>query len=166
MSADQVVRSYLDALEAKDLVRVDSLISPDLVFVTPLKPLGKHDLLRVFKAIFDAFPDWRFDHQELVTTGDVVKTRLRMAGTHTGTFVPPFPGLKPIKATGTKVVLPEQEFVYHVEREQIARIVPEPVPNGGIPGLLKQIGVTLPPVWLLRLVMKLSGLFRRGTASA
>ena len=56
MSAEQVVRSYFDALEAKDLVRIDAVISPDLVFVTPLKPLGKQDLLNLFTAMFDAFP--------------------------------------------------------------------------------------------------------------
>ena len=166
MSPDQVVRSYFDALEAKDLVRVDALISPDLVFITPLKPLSKHDLLGVFRSMLDAFPDWRFDHQEPVTTGDIVRARLRMSGTHTRTFVPPFPGLKPVKATGRKVVLPEQEFVYHVDRDRITRIVPEPVPGGGVPGLLQQIGVTLPPLWLLRIVMKVLGVFRRRTASA
>ena len=164
--AEQVVRSYFDALEAKDLVRVDAVVSPDLVFVTPLKPLGKQDLLRLLRAVFDAFPDWRFDHQELVTSGDIVKTKLRMAGTHTGMFVPPLRVLKPINATGRKVVLPEQEFVYHVEGGKIVRIVPEPVPDGGIPGLLKQIGVTLPPLWLMRLIARVSGLVRGGALSA
>jgi predicted ester cyclase len=166
MSAEQVVRSYFDALEAKDLARLNEVVSPDLVFVTPLRPLGKQDLLRVFSAIFDAFPDWRFDHQELVTAGDTVKTKLRMTGTHTGTFVPPIRALKPIKATGKKVVLPEQEFVYYVDSGKIARIVSEPVPDGGIPGLLTQLGVRLPPLWLIRLIAKVSGLVRRGAPSA
>ena len=164
MTAEQVVRKYFDALEAKDLAKVEALVSRNLVFVTPLKPLGKDDLIKVFRAIFDAFPDWRFDHKELVTTGTVVKTNLRMAGTHTGMFVPPLGMLKPINATGRKVVLPEQEFVYYVEAGQITRIVSEPVPNGGIPGLLTQIGVRLPPLWLLRVIAKLSGLVRRGSS--
>jgi hypothetical protein len=89
-----------------------------------------------------------------------------MTGTHTGTFVPPIRALKPIKATGKKVVLPEQEFVYYVDSGKIARIVSEPVPDGGIPGLLKQLGVRLPPLWLIRLIAKVSGLVRRGAPSA
>jgi predicted ester cyclase len=117
MSAEHVVRSYFDALEAKNLDRVDALVSADLVVVTPLRPLGKPDLLGLFKAIFDAFPDWRFDPQELVIAGDSVTTKLRMAGTHTGTFVPPLRVLKPVKATGKKVILPEQTFVYADRRD-------------------------------------------------
>jgi ketosteroid isomerase-like protein len=56
VNAEEVVRSYLAALEAKDLARFDLLVSPDLVFVTPPRPLGKKDLLAVFRAIWDGFP--------------------------------------------------------------------------------------------------------------
>jgi predicted ester cyclase len=155
------VRSYFAALETKDVAGLDMLVSDDLVFVTPLRPLGKQDLLGVFRAIWGGFPDWSFNHGELVATGDVVSTKLRMAGTHTATFVPPLGRLKPVSPTGTKVVLPEQEFVYHVENGRIIRIIPEDVPGGGVPGLLRQIGVKLPPLWLMRIVMSLTELGRR-----
>ena len=160
MDAQEVVRSYLAALEAQDLARLDLLVSKDLVFVTPLRPLGKQDLLAVFRAIWDGFPDWHFNHGELVAMDDIVRTKLRMAGTHTATFVPPLGRLKPVGPTGKRVVLPEQEFVYHVENGRIARIVPENVPGGGIPGLLRQIGVRLPPLWLMRLLMTVTRLAR------
>jgi hypothetical protein len=61
-------------------------------------------------------------------------------------------------------VLPGQEFVYHVEAGQITRIVPDADPNGGMPELLRQIGVRLPPLWLMRIVARIAG-FVRGKRS-
>jgi hypothetical protein len=84
-----------------------------------------------------------------------------MAGTHTATFVPPFSRFKPINATGKRVVLPSQEFVYHVQGEHIVRIVPEAVANGGMPELMRQIGARVPPLWLLKFISKVSALLRR-----
>jgi hypothetical protein len=85
-----------------------------------------------------------------------------MGGTHTATFVPPLGRFNPVSPTGKKVLLPEQKFEYHVENGRIARIIPENVPGGGIPGLLRQIGVRLPPLWLMRVLVAVTRLVRRG----
>jgi predicted ester cyclase len=161
MNPEQIVDAYLDALGAKDLARLSGFISPHLVFVTPLRPMSKEDLLAFFRALFAAFPDWRVERSPLSVSGNVVTTKLQMAGTHTATFVPPFSRFKPINATGKRVVLPSQEFVYHVQGEHIVRIVPEAVANGGMPELMRQIGARVPPLWLLKFISKVSALLRR-----
>ena len=161
MDPEHVLRQYFAALDARDLARVEALLAEWLVFETPIEPLGKEDLLEFLAVLFVAFPYWRFNHEQFVTTGNSVRTKLRMRGTHTATFAAPLPGLRPVPATGRYVVLPEQEFLYETAEGTITRIATAFVPGGGILGLLEQLGVALPPLWWMRLVARGSRLFGR-----
>ncbi len=54
------------------------------------------------------------------------------------------PGMPPVPATGKKVVLPEEKHEYTLKDGKLVRLVVESPPDGGVPGMLAQIGVTLP----------------------
>lgn len=162
--AEEVVTKYFRALEERDVDKVAGLLVGDFVFVNPVEPMSKEDFLRFMEGLFAGFPDYRFDHGDMRADGDVVTVGLRMSGTHTGTLDLPMPGLKPVPATGKKVVLPEQRFDYEVRDGRIATITPEPMPHAGIIGLLEQIGVKLPPLWMMKLVARAARL-RKGSAA-
>ena len=72
--------------------------------------------------------------------------RWRQGGTHTGTFA--LPGQPPVPATGKSVDIPWHYFFYRVRGNRLVEIRPEPVPGGAPPGILEQIGTSLPPLFL------------------
>jgi len=161
LSSAETVERYLDALNAHDVEAIERVVADELEFVTPVESLDKPTFLAFMRGLFDGLPDFRFDHGNLNERGDVASVDLRMSGTHTSTLELPLPRLKPQPATGTRVVLPEQRFDYTVRDGKIVRIEGEPVPHSGVIGLLEQIGVRLPPLWLMRFVARLRRRFRR-----
>ena len=149
--ARATVERCFEALDARDVDAIARVVSDDLAFVTPVEPLDKATFLRFMAGLFAGLPDWRFDHGSLDVRGDVVAVRLRMGGTHTRTLALPMPGLKPVAPTGKRVALPEQRFDYTVRDGRIVRIAGENIPHAGVIGLLEQVGVRLPPVWVMKL---------------
>lgn len=69
---------------------------------------------------------------------------MRITGTHSKEMTAPVPGLKNIPATGKAIKMPEEEIYLTTKEDKITRIELKQTPGGGLPGLLKQIGVTLP----------------------
>jgi predicted ester cyclase len=144
MTVIEVMERYLAALAAHDVDQVETLTTDDLRFVTEEGDLRRSAYLETLRALFAAFPDWRFDHGRLRVGWDHASVELRMEGTHTGTLVLPVPGVEPIPATGRAVVLPAQDYTFLISQGCIVRIEPMRVVGGGIPGLLDQIGSDLP----------------------
>lgn len=94
-------------------------------------------------ALFAAFPDWRLDHHGPRDGGNlaVAVVTVRMSGTHATPLELPVPGLSPVPPTGKTVTLPSQTYLYTVSNDKIVRILDQPVPHGGIVGVLEQVGV-------------------------
>lgn len=158
---EATVTRYFDALAERNLSKVAELVSDNFAFVNPVEPMNKPEFLRFMDGLLTGFPDYCFNHSDLRVQGNVVTAKLRMTGTHTHELSLPMPGLKPIPPTKKKVVLPEQRFDYAVHNGRITTITPEPLPHAGIIGLLEQIGVKLPPLWVMKLITKLSKPFRK-----
>jgi predicted ester cyclase len=139
-----VIRTYMDGLKAKDVDRVAATVADDLAVVTPQRTLDKGQFLQMLRAVYAGFPDYHYEHNAPEWQGDLIAVRWRQGGTHSRTFA--LPGLAPIPATGTKVRIPEHYFFYRVRGERIIEIRPEPVPGGAPGGILKQLGVEMPPL--------------------
>lgn len=52
--------------------------------------------------------------------------------------------MPPIAATGKKIALPEEKHEYTLKDGKLQRLVVDIPPDGGIPGMLAQIGVAVP----------------------
>ena len=104
---------------------------------------SKQQFLAFLTALYAAFPDWRYEHEEPVLQADESFAIVwRQGGTHKGTLA--LPGLPAVAATGKVVRMPPQQFVYKVAAEQLVEIRPESIPGGMPRGMLEQIGVTDP----------------------
>jgi SnoaL-like polyketide cyclase len=145
MKPSEVVSSFMAAIEAENFTKAESLVSDKLEVhgVSPT-PLGKKEYLGVHWALSSGLPDFKFNHKITKEEGDVVHHTVQITGTHTREMQAPIPGMQNIPATGKSVNMPEETVKITVAGDQIVRIDLQPVPDGGIPGLLKQIGVDLP----------------------
>ncbi len=143
MSNLDVARKALHALAAGDVITLNSLVTDDFQFagITP-QPLGKQEFLEFSQAIHAAFPDFAFHETTSSENGDTVTIKHTITGIHTGTLNAP--GLPPIPATGKPIALPEETSVYTLKDGKVVRMQAYPAPDGGLTGILKQLGVQLP----------------------
>jgi steroid delta-isomerase-like uncharacterized protein len=97
----QLVRSFVEAWNARDLDRFDSLMSEscrltvggDTIRGSPgaTRAIAEHWLA--------GFPDYRFELLELIAEGDKVAARMPFTGTHTGPVLDLPPTGRPVRVT-------------------------------------------------------------------
>jgi hypothetical protein len=143
MSNLDLARKALHATETGDLATINSMVTDDFQFlgVTP-QALGKQDFLGFIESIHTAFPDFQFNETSSSASGNSATIKHKITGTHKGIFN--IPGMPPIPATGKSFTLPEETSVFTFAGDKATRYLAEPAPNGGLPGILAQLGVQMP----------------------
>jgi hypothetical protein len=133
-----VLLRYIEGLKTHDVARIAETVSEQLAFVSAGRTLDKRQFLAMLTALYAAFPDWRYEHDEPESRGSGrFAIKWRQAGTHTGTLaLPAFPVVAP---TGKVVRIPEQFFFYTVTEKLIIEIRPEPIAGGAPWGIFEQI---------------------------
>ena len=85
--AAAVVRAYLDAVNAGDIDAMLALTAPGYIHHSGAGDLDADGLREGFAYYKAAFPDFRYDLEELlVDDGNAVAARWTMRGTHRGEF--------------------------------------------------------------------------------
>ena len=133
-----VLLSYIAGLKAHDVDDIAKTVSEDLRFITQASAVDKERFLRFLHALYVAFPNWHYDHDEPELRDDGVAVKWRQGGTHTGTL--DLPGMAAVPPTGKKVTIPEQFFFYRVRCDHLMEIRPEPIAGGAPQGIFEQIG--------------------------
>lgn len=138
MGSLDLARKALQASEAGDVATLSGMVADDFQFlgVTP-QPLGKQEFLGFIQALHAAFPDFKFNETSASESGDTATIKHKISGTHTGTFN--VPGMPPIPASGKKFQLPEETSVFTFAGGKATKYLAQPAPDGGLPGILKQI---------------------------
>lgn len=144
MSAIDIVKAGLAAVEAGDFKKLDGMVADDYVFAGPVpKPLGKREFIGLQSALLAAMPDWKFNATDFKEDGDVVTVTLRVTGTQTGELSLPMPGIPVLPASGKQISLPGEISVFTVKNGELARLDITPTPGGGLLGILAQLDVPM-----------------------
>jgi hypothetical protein len=109
---ESVVRACFHALECRDFTRLLLSMSPYMRLLGPASAYGREDALAMLKRLFEAFPDWRCDLDEIWRFGSQTYVRLRMSGTYRRALDGPIAACLP--PIGTKLELPDQVFAFRV----------------------------------------------------
>jgi len=140
-----IIREHMQRMELHDFNGAGSLLSRDFQFtgVTPT-PVDGVKYMQLHRELLTGLPDWNYNFKLEREDGNIVRGTVAISGTHTGTINPTFmPGVPPITATGKKVKLPKEMLTITVRNGLISKIDVEQVPNGGVSGILSQLGVHL-----------------------
>jgi predicted ester cyclase len=137
-----VLLAYIAGLKAHDVAKIASTVADDLRFVTHSAVVDKNRFLSFLRALYAAFPNWSYDHDEPELRGHQIAVKWRQGGTHTGALA--LPDRPAITATGKRVKIPEQFFFYRLADERITEIKPEPIAGGAPQAILEQIGAEWP----------------------
>lgn len=141
-SLPPVLLTFIAGLKTHDMEQIAASVADDFCLITPVSTVKKERYLSFLRALYTAFPDWHYDHDEPEMWDEVIAIKWRQGGTHTEVFA--LPGLTAVTATGKKVRMPEQFFFYRVRGNQIIEIRPDPIPGGVPQGILDKIGVQWP----------------------
>jgi hypothetical protein len=147
MNAEEITRALLAAIESGDMDTASSHLSDNFVFSGPVpEPIGGEQWLGLQKLMLAAFPDWSFNLSDVKVTGNVARTTHQVTGTHTGDLDLSPLGLPVIAATGKSVRLPVEHADLTIEGDKAVRFhVVDVSAEGGVPGILQQLGVEMPP---------------------
>ncbi len=127
----EIVRRVIEeATNRKNFAVFDELISPSFVdHEAGPGPGGSESEKKLLSTVAEAFPDWRWDVEDMMAEGDKVITRYVARGTHRGEFMGAPPTGKEVIVTGINIV-----------RLEGGKIV-ESWGNSDQLGMLRQIGV-------------------------
>ena len=145
MNAQQITQKVLKAIEDQDWEGAQSLLAGDFTFSGAVpQPIGAAEWLGVHRALAKAMPDIRFNY--VATGGDdgLAEGTVQVSGLNTGELALPFPGLPHIPATGRRITNPRERVRVRAQGDKLTNYEVEQVPDGGVAGILKQMGVAVP----------------------
>jgi predicted ester cyclase len=143
MSVEQVARDFIAKMNVENVAK--SYLTPDAMAaggVLP-QPMPASEAFKMMGALNTAFPDLKFDIQNVTVKGNQATVQAIWRGTNKGPLNLPIPGLQSIPPTGKQVSV-KDTYIVTVEGDKVSRLEVNSPPDGGVPGALGQIGVKVP----------------------
>ncbi len=145
MSNIDVFKSGLAAFEARDMKKVDGLISDDFQLSGPVpQPIGKPEFVGLQSALTAAMPDWKFNASDFKEEGDKVMAKVHISGTQTAPLSLPALGIQSFAATGKHVQLPYEQLTATIKDGKLTRLESDNAKGAGVAGVLAQLGAPIP----------------------
>ena len=143
MSVEQVARDLV--LNMSNDEKVKAMVTADAMAsggVLP-QPIPVMKAMKVMAGLTTAFPDLKFDIQQVTVNGNQATVKAQWSGTQTGALSLPMPGMPSIPPTGKKVSV-KDAYVITVQGDKVSHMRVESPADGGIPAALAQLGVKMP----------------------
>ena len=146
MSGVGIVKSFMTALETSDFDSAAKSLDDNFFFGGWVpETLDKDQFLNLMRGLKAGIPDLKFNihNLTLIKGTTTVQGTMQITGKQTGTIDLSALNVSSVQPTGRSISMPEENVVYVVEIDLITRMTVTPIPNGGIEGLLQQLGVKL-----------------------
>ncbi len=143
MNVEQIARDFITKLN--DVNAAETYLTPDAVSaggVLP-QPIPAKEAIGMLSALKTAFPDLKFDIQNVAVKGNQATVEAVWSGTNKGPVNLPMPGMPTIPPTGKQVSV-KDTYIVTVQGDKVSRIEVDSPPDGGIPAALAQIGAKVP----------------------
>jgi hypothetical protein len=144
MSIEQVARDLITMMT--DVEATKARLTPDAMAsggVLP-QPVPAMEAFNIVGGLMTAFPDLKFEVEQVTVNGDQATVKVQVSGTNTGALSLPMPGMPSnIPPTGKKVSA-KDVFVVTVQGDKVSRLEIDSPADGGLPAMLAQIGVKMP----------------------
>jgi hypothetical protein len=143
MTVEQVARDVV--MHMNNVEKLKAMSTADAMAsggVLP-QPIPMMEALKVTAGLFTAFPDLKFDIQQVTVNGNQATVRVIWSGTNTGTLSLPIPGMPAIPASGKRVSV-KDGYIITVQGDKVSHFQVDSPADGGIPAALAQLGVKVP----------------------
>jgi len=141
MNVEQIASDFITKMN--DVDAAESYLTPDAMAaggVLP-QPIPAKEAISLMSALNTAFPDLKFDIQNVTVEGDRATVQAIWSGTNNGDLN--MFGMPSVPATGKNVSV-KDTYIVTVQGDKVSRIEVNSPPDGGIPAALGQIGVPVP----------------------
>ena len=143
MSVEQVARDFVshmnDAKTMNTMVTADAMASGG---VLP-QPIPIAEAMKVMDGLMTAFPDLKFEVQQVTVNGNQATVNAMWSGSNSGPLSLPMPGMPAIPATG-KTVSVKDTYIVTVQGDKVSHMQIDSPADGGLPAALAQMGVKMP----------------------
>lgn len=142
MTVEQVARDLV--LNMNNEEKVKTMLTADAMAsggVLP-QPIPVKEAMKVMTGLTTAFPDLKFDIQQVTVNGNQATVKAQWSGTQTGALSL-MPGMPSIPPTGKKVSV-KDAYVITVQGDKVSHMQVDSPADGGIPAALAQLGVKMP----------------------
>jgi predicted ester cyclase len=143
MSVESVARDVVMNMNNQD--KMMTMVAPDAMVsggILP-QPMPMMEAMKVMGGLMAAFPDLKFDIQNVAVNGDTATVNAKWSGTNTGPVSLPMPGMPSIPPTGKKVTV-NDSYIVTVRGDKVSHFEINSPADGGVPGALMQLGVKMP----------------------
>jgi predicted ester cyclase len=143
MSIEQVARDFVSHMNDED--RMKSMVTADAMAsggVLP-QPIPVMEAMKVMAGLTTAFPDLRFEVQQVKVNGNRATVHALWTGRNTGPLNLPVPGMPVIPVTGKEVSV-KDTYIITVEGDKVSHMQVDSPPDGGLPAALAQLGIKMP----------------------
>lgn len=145
MTKTEVVDKLFGAVESDDFEKAASLMADDFKAKGGNYPeMSKEEWLDFMKKLKEGFPDLKFNFHDYNESGDNVNATSHVVGTNTEDLPALRSGMETISATGVKAENPDEDQLLIVKDDLVYYLQSEGLPNAGVTGFLRQIGVNIP----------------------
>lgn len=145
MNTQQIAQKVAKAIEDQNWESAHALLADDFTFSGAVpQPISGAEWLGVHRALAKAMPDLRLNFIATSGDNDTAEGTVQVTGTNTGELALPMPGLPKVAATGRKIANPREQVRIKAQGDKLINWDVVPVADGGVLGILKQMGVAEP----------------------
>ncbi len=150
MDEIEVVKDFMIALESQEYSKAAGYLSDDFTYTGLVpRPLNKKQFITLMEELKYGMPNLSFNmhdiqQAEVIDQGQMIQATIQMTGTQSNIMNLVPLSLPPIPETNRRVMLPEEHLTFLVENNSIRSITVQPVAEGGVPGILHQLGIDAP----------------------
>src|SRR5690349_15605025 len=144
MSVEQVARDFISKMT--DVETTKARLTPDAMAsggVLP-QPMPAMEAFQIIGGLKTAFPDLKFEVEDVTVNGNKAKVNTLVSGTNTGPLSLPMPGMPSNMPPTGKKASAKDTFVVTVEGDKVSHLEVDSPAGGGLPALLGQLGVDMP----------------------
>lgn len=146
MTLTEIADAFLSKVNLLDILGAAPYCTDEFTYSGPLpEPLGLHAWAETAAPFLKGIPDWNFNAKVIGEEANVVHVTAHVTGTHTGELDLSALGLGVIPATGKSIALPESKGRLTFDGDRIVNFHIDPAHGAGVPGILAQIGASMPP---------------------
>jgi hypothetical protein len=147
MNTQKLAQDFAKAINAGDWDTVASYLADDFQFSGPVpEPVSGAEWIGLNQTMQAGMPDMSINLRIVSVEGDEIRSVDQVTGTHTSDLDLTPQGIGVIPASGKRLSLPQETGVARVRDGKLVSIHLNTPENGGLAGLLAQLGVEPPPM--------------------
>jgi len=139
MSVEQIARDLIT--EMTDVEKTKAHLSANAMAsggVLP-QPMPALEAFNIISGLKTAFPDLKFEVENVTVNGNQARVNALVSGTNTGPLNLPMPGMPTNMPPTGKKVSAKDTFVVTVEGDKVSHLLVDSPADGGLPALLAQL---------------------------